>query len=1242
MCKDWTGSQRQIYAGLKEIGGEAAGYFKSALTYYYDASLSNRVSHLAHAAREIDGGLRDIFSPESLKRKIEENLIVKGVEKVFGIEFKDYKGHIASILVALDVDEKNSLAQEWVSIATKFAKYAHRSGIWKTERSFDEFKPFWDRYEKVLSRLVGSYYAVIERIDRLINLQEISYASAGALLNLLKNRAYSAYFFGRVKNISWFNALKESDIFNPARIQNDRNEQATFSDVLPYLEYLSTVADKYPQLGKELIDIIQSVVQYSNNVNKVNDCYIWWSIVKILNNIPATIIKKNITIEKFHTWLDVWTKHSMGFDLTISDIGEKLLPKFLADGYGPEYKYAETIIDTITEIKAGGNVRGITRREDAVLAWDSYWIRDAFKKHSQLIGEKCSIDIVFGLADKLRRALEYKQKNYYANVEIGVNIYQIWISRINKEGLSSVEIGYKEDVYECIVRNYSEEQLKNIDRKNDFWALHNIDAQIELKRFTFAASTKDLFARAIRENLPANINWQASNKFDKKIINLYEGLFSDYSHIWCRTLQSGPEHGGGAEDILTIILRDVLFAKCKVDREGGKQVLDSFLMDNKYQFPIFRRFVLLCVDRFWAEYSEFLDRLIEAVPGVLEESDLEVEMQDVLQNHNSEFSSVLKVKLKALINNIPEYYVEKGDKKQTAYWKFKWLSPIRENSDFKELFKTARQEAEIEDGKHYESERSTFRGGFVSHKAPISKEDILQKSIAELVKYLADFKGADFWHGTFDGEPDKEGLADVLQVAVKDNPKKFTDDLDTLMTADYFYLHRIFRGLKEAWNVGIEIDWENIFDFSIKYFSRGKDVIVAEALKAQGEDSGKGRYIWIVEAIVELIGDGSRDDKRAFDPKHFDKAEQIFDLMLPLLRGEKKPDMQRDALTYALNTTLGRTIMAYVSFSLRVARATQKKKDNWGRDKFERFLPIGIDGYIWFGCYLPQMKYLDESYRLEKINSFAQKNSSDFEWQMFMEGYLTGASVYKELYLLMRPNYLKALGSSVFNGRADERLVEHICIGYLQLDEALTQNNADGQPSLFWKMLNEVDADDKRGRLENVAGFFWSISGRSLKKEKESQEDPSEDFKNKILAFWKWTVEKQELIKNKLGEKYSSFLSRMAELTIWLDKIDAAVEEWLMLSAPFIEIEHRSAFFIEYLTKFDDDESIKRIGKIFLKVLKSTTPTFKQEEIQVIVERLYKLGEEDATVKQDADNICNTYGRRGIHFLRDLFYKNQK
>jgi hypothetical protein len=1224
MKDKWTQQQKNIHEGLSSIGQEIAGFYEAGLNIYY-GDCPNGSNFLMHAAREIDGGLRDILAVDFVPTEDEK------------------EQHKKSILFSLGIKQLEGFSSEWYSVSSKLHKFAHRQGAWKNSRDMSEVKEIWIKYEGVLEKLVGSYYSIIERLEHIGKLKTLEGGPFEVLCNILSIPFYSSYFFRKETDVKWFTLLKEKLYFSPEKIEFDDKGNALFWRILDYLERVSEQVAQNTQYGKELIDIIESIAQFSLNKKRINNYHIWWYCVKILNNLPAAIIKDNLKTDKFQTWLSVWTDHSLGSDLTISDIGEKLLPKFLHSDFGPDYVYAENIIYAITAIRAGGKSNAFTKRDDAVMEWQIYWILDAFKKHAQLIGQKCSLRIVFEIADRLSKALEYKQKDHYTDLEIGDAVYRLKVARIFADGLKPGEIKFKDDEYECVVREFSKEQLASVDRENNFWALHNLEPQIECGHFIFTALTTDSFIAEIRKKLPKGINWQSADKFEQKILNVHEGLYSDYSHIWCRTLKSGPEHGDGAEDVLTVILRDVLLAKCEVNREGGKQVLNSFLKDNKYQFPIFRRFVLLCVDKFWAEYFEFLEKLIEVVPTVLGESDLEVEMYDVLQNHNSAFGLALKAKLKTLIDNVPQYYVNKGDEKLVAYWKYKWLSPLRENPDFSSLYEEAKRKAEPKDGKPYEVERSAFKGGFVSHKSPVTKEEILQKPVAEIVKYLSDFKGADSWHGTFEGEPDKEGLADILQATVKEDPKKFTDDLGAFMTTDYFYLHIIFRGIKEAWNGGIEIDWETIFDFGIKYLNRGKDAIIAEALKAQGEDSGKGRYIWIVEAIVELIGDGSRDDARAFNPQYFDKVEQIFDLILPLLKGEKNPDTQRDALTYALNTTLGRTIMAYVSFSLRVARAIQKKKENWGRDKFERFLPIGIDGHIWFGCYLPQMKYLDNDYTVGKINYFARPDASEFEWQMFMEGYLTRSRVYKDLYGLMRANYIKALQSTIFKGRADEGLVEHICIGYLQLGESLAQNNEDGQPSLFWKMLDEANTDDKRGRWEDVAGFFWSISGRRLKKEeKDDQEEPSEDFKKKILAFWEWSVREQNFVKDRLGEAYPSFLSRMAELTIWLDKIDETIKGWLMLCAPYIELEHRSAFFIEYLTKFEDEESIKRIGKILKKVLESATPTFREEEIKLLVERLYKVGEKDAEIKADANDICNTYGRRGVHFLKELFYKYQK
>lgn len=1216
MRDKWTDRQKRIFEGLSAIGQEIAGFYEAGLNMYF-GDIPNGAYFLLHAAREIDGGLRDVLAVD------------------YTPEEKESDKHKKSILFSLGAKDLEGLAEDWFTISKKLHRYAHRHGAWKLPRQLEEVRPLWDQYENILERLVGSYYAIIERVERIGKIGNLQGGVVETLCNILAIPTYYNFFFRSEKDIKWFTPLNKKGWFSPEEIKFDEQNNAMFWNVLDYLERVSEQVAENPQYGKELIAVIENVVHFSQNKKRINNYHIWWYCVKILNNLPSNIIQENLSVENFRKWLAAWTDHSMGSALAISDLGQKLLPKFLAADSTIEF--AETIIYAITEIKAGEKPDAFTKRGEAVLVWHSHWIMDTFRKYHKSIGEKCSLKVVYHLADALKRALEHKQKEHYVNLDIGSEVYQIKVSRTPREGLNVGHIGFKDGQYECVITQFSQDQLKAVDRHSDYWALHNIEPQIDLKQFAFTASERDGFILAIKENLPSDVNWTTAEKFDEKLEYIFDGLYSDYSHIWFKSLVSGGrDHARDADEVLTTALRDVLLAKCEANRQDGKKVLDDFL-SNRYLFPIFKRFVLLCIDKFWPDYAEFIDSYFKLIPTALEESDYEIELQDVLLHHNSEFSGFLKSRLKELINNIPEYYVEKGEK-ATAYWKYKWFSPLRNNPNFHILYEEALQKAEPKDGKPYEPERTASMGGYISHKSPVSREDILQKPIAELVKYLGEFKGADFWKGAFEGEPDKEGLADTLQAAVKDEPGKFTNEIDVFYAVDYFYLHRIFRGLKEAWNASKEIDWEKVFNFMLKYFGQDIDPILEEALQAQGEDSGEGRYIWIVDEIVELIADGCKDDKRAFDPIYFDTAEQIFELVTPLLKGERQPDTQRDALTYALNTTLGRTIRAYVSFSLRVARATLRKEEGWGQNRYERFFDVGIDAYIWFGCYLPQMKYLDEKYTTEKIDFFARKDSSDFEWQMFMEGYLTGASFYPYLYHLMRANYLKGLANKVFEEHAEERLIQHICIGYLQTLELLRPKNSDGQDSLFWKMLTEAEALGKRGRWLVVASYFWSLTGRTIENEdKCGEEEISEEHKKKILEFWAWTYDQQAIVKANLGDDYNSFLGRIAELTILLDMIDDRTEEWLILSAPHIDRHHDATLFIEYLTKFADDESIKRLGRIFLKVLENATPTFRQEDIELIVRRLYEKGDRD-----DAEAICNTYGRRGVHFLKPVWEEYQK
>lgn len=1079
------------------------------------------------------------------------------------------------------------------------------------------------------------FYVQINQLDSAINERQITDEVAKQAISLLKtDNELSNYFFKNVKDLQWFKYLSAEGYFLPEKISYDQAGNAYFWIVLDYLERVSEQVDQDPQIGKELINIIDSTVQFSKSKKPINNYHIWWYYVKILINIPPSIILDSLSLENFRQWLSVWTDHAPGNDLVIGDIGEKLLPKLLNDTLS--VKYSEAIIETITRVKAEERSSVSIARPDAVLAWHSYWVRAAFRKNHQLIGQRCSINTVLTIADQLRKVLEYEASRHHSNIRIGEDAYRIEVIRTSAKATNAKIIEFEDGQYNCVLKQFSQNQLKEIesdDETVDFY-LYNTEPQVELQQFIFKAFNINDFIQTIRENLSLIIDLANEKDFERHIVNIFDGLHCDYSYIWCHSVAQGPEYGDNAKEVLTVALRDVLLAKCEASPADGELVLKAFLSD-KYLFSIFRRFVLLCVDKFWDGYANIFEKFLDVNPNAFEESDFEFELQEILRNHNTEFSDSLKERLLKIINeNVPQYYIKEGEK-LVARWKYKWLSPLRENPKFSPLYEAAKEKAEPKNGKPYKMEPS-IKSGFVEHKSPLSKEDIIQKPIPELVEFLNNFQGADFWRWTFEDEPDKKGLGESIQAAVKEDPNKFTNEIDAFLNIAYFYLHEIFGGFEKAWKDGKDIDWAKILDFSVKYFERGEAIIIKEAFQDQGEDSGGGKYIWIVDDIVDLIADGCRNDKRAFDPQYLEKAEKIFDLVLPLLKGEKHPDTERDALTYAMNTTLGRTIQGLVTLALRKARVTKKLEGNWGAKKYEPYFDIGVEGHIWFGFYLPQMKYLDGKYAKGKIKAFSKQNPEDSEWRMFMEGYLQGALVYPEVYTLMRINYTKALESKNFVEQVDQRLVEHISLGYLHYGEKLEDHNPDGNPSLFWKMLSEASVLNKKDRWLKVARFFWSLTGRVIK-EGSDKEEASEAIKEKIIEFWTWTFNEKDFVKKILGDGYHAFLGQMGELTILLDKIDEEKEKWLLLSAPHVDLHHNAMSFIEYLTKFQDDESIKRIGKIILEMLENTTPTFMQEHIELIVRRIYDKGD-----RSDADAICNTFGRRGIHFLKALWEENQK
>ena len=384
-------------------------------------------------------------------------------------------------------------------------------------------------------------------------------------------------------------------------------------------------------------------------------------------------------------------------------------------------------------------------------------------------------------------------------------------------------------------------------------------------------------------------------------------------------------------------------------------------------------------------------------------------------------------------------------------------------------------------------------------RPPLTKEDILKMNNVDLVKYLKEFKTEDSWEG-----PTEEGLAEVLRSAVKENPNKFVEELHLFIDVKYKYIYNILYGLEDAWKEKKSFSWGKLFDFIKKYMT--KENFLEEGKKEQGKD-------WypyhIINVVADLIQEGTRSDSWAFSENYFKQTEEIINILLDIL--EKLPKKEeithRDFVTEALNTSYGRVIIAIILFSLRKARVEDKKgikkEIKWESTQYDNLLSKGIiEAFTLFGEYMPNFAYLNKPWVEQKIKEFESFSSDNIKWQAFMEGYLYGYRVYQDLYKLMRNHYIKAIESNFGKERTENRLIQHITIGYLRGNESL-----EGKESLFKKIIDKWNYT----QLNEIVDFLWNQSCYVTEQGKETEEDKK--IKDRIIKFWAWTYEKRDIIR---------------------------------------------------------------------------------------------------------------------------------
>ena len=374
--------QSEIYRRLKEIGEEIAAFYLDGIRILNDESIQTKSNLLAHIAREIDGGFRDIFSVD------EPPNICKLCKKPI-----DAISHQKSICNALGVDEEDTFAKEWFETSNQFHRFAHRHGAYRKPRSIDDFQVIWSKYEEVLFKLIGSYYRVLNRFDDLLKKDKPTKHMINALPNLFKIRARQNYFFTNLDKIGWLKPLKDEGFFDPSN--NPKPVQSPDGEgyMYPYwnaLNYIERIASKSQEENINLIiDVIKEIIDYREKEQRIRNFRTDYQVFKIICALPSEKITKN--------HIDFIAEALISdFDnnLISSEIGTLLIPKLITDKNKDRLL---ELLDVVTRFRF--NEKSMTDKVISIVK--EYWFADIVDKNNQMISTFCGLDLVRLLINRI-------------------------------------------------------------------------------------------------------------------------------------------------------------------------------------------------------------------------------------------------------------------------------------------------------------------------------------------------------------------------------------------------------------------------------------------------------------------------------------------------------------------------------------------------------------------------------------------------------------------------------------------------------------------------------------------------------------------------------------------------------------------------------------------------------------------------------------------------------------------------
>lgn len=1034
-------------------------------------------------------------------------------------------------------------------------------------------------YEALFDSTQNQFIDNLNTIDFILKSQKPTKEQALYVLSLIESdEAHAVKFYSKLKNTSWFSILHKRGVFTPADLG------ASYWAPLSYLEFIANEI----QAGRELhlIDDILKIVKHLSKLKTTNG-FTWTAVIRILSRIPNSKIPIEI-LDFTPNWLVTETDTM----LQTSELCFSLIPKFLSDTPSSnDIEKAEVILGHLFAVNLPEPpLREIDKRSAIYSPTYLHFVQEALIRHrlAEKIAQFCSTEFLLQLANNLRRLFTYFGAGFAVNITDGNREFDINIQIEDR----TIQIAARE------ANTNSPFQVRDFDNYDNYNS-----EETRSKIISLLSDMGILYIETKENNLSIAIITNA----------IFNGSNNYFKIGPLKEKDRDTYHVESLEELLALTLRNVLPIMADNRLQELKALLSKFFTDRFYRNPFFRRLVIHTASLKWEFIKDIFWSLIEQQgSAVFSDYEYHSELYELLKTNRYALTSTEKDILINIISKGPDD-LKDYDEGYLEFWQLRWYAALKDIHPFQNEYDRVSGSQNLTSDDIENLGKSRLRPGNIS---PFSLEEILNMNGTEIVAFIHSFIPSDKWE-----TPNISGLANMLESAVTAKPEKFTSEIHLYINVPYIYAYRIINGYSEAWKKERRFDWAPVLDFCRSYISSpkfysGELVIDNSGFRIRPQD--------VAGAIGQLLTAGLQFDETAIDVNLIPSVKDI----LGILTKELQPvddikQKKSDFVTYSWNSNSGKVLRALLDYSLMNSRRGNDGR-TWDyeiQNLFDQALDRGIiDAYILLGYYFEHFYMLAPQWGLQKIVNLNPTNQEN--WTAFIGGFVMGNPPSgDELYGLLYPHYLKAITiNRAIGGAFSEGLMRHIAAFYIWRLEDLSNE------SLIAKYIETKDPE----AIDKLVTFI----GRQDDYLSELSLNEREIAQISIVKLWEYLSTK---FKDSADPEVQRMLTRLPQLLSFAKELNEEVTNLIIMSLSISSEQNSYYYLLEDINMLKGKGVRSKVGTNIARILKALPVKYyiAQHEGSYIIDLVRFLYENG--LKDEANEICNNYSRKGSDFLIETY-----